>query len=365
MKKNIIMFGPSHGHNIEPFIDFFERNQEYSLTYIHQGPNTFTNFKNINFIPDQNVIHGRLRQVLRQHKGLIWVHGGFSWKKLLQLIILKNKESTLNINIWGELIPKLSLKSNLKAWIYRYIFKKTESIHFNWYSTEELLKPLQLANTHVFPWGLKNIFFKNESIKLQLESQKFIQGLNNESYNFFYPKSILSASSHDLIIPAAHTLKSMTSKKFKVYFWMGNTNDQELISKYKNMIKDLNLEDQIEFVKHGFLPFEDIKEIWAHIDCGLQIAKNDQLSTTLLEPMLMKKPVIASKIKPYEIFEDKFNTDLKLVELNSDAIAEKMKIAIEGQLFTDEELIKQQSIVANNFKFDENIERILEFFCKN
>ena len=82
-------------------------------------------------------------------------------------------------------------------------------------------------------------------------------------------------------------------------FLSGRLEDhRNLKAESHRMIKQLNLTDHIKFVEHGFLPFADIISIWKAVDCGLQIAAHDALSTSLMEPMLFKKEVIVSKIFP-------------------------------------------------------------------
>ena len=366
----ILMFGPAYGHNIKPFLDFFNKNHEqYLLTFIYSGKNTFainSEFKNIEFIELKKTIPSVLNLIktLRHSFHLIWNHGAYNIIELLLITCFKKKNSFFNINIWGERIPILASKNNFIGKLYKLVFNQSDIIQLNWYGTQKLiLDTFPNKETKVFPWGLDNQYFTETSEKLSEFSEKFIESLPSDKTKFFYPKSFSTASDHEAIIKACKILKQKNISNFVVYFWLGNITDENLEKKYTNLIKDYFLGDNIKIVKHPFLSFFEMKKIWEQMNVGLQIAINDQFSTTVLEPLLFKKEIIITNIFPYKKLIKLYpELELNLIVIKDKLIANEMNKYIEGKLSSYDLLEKRKQFVINEFNFEKNIIKMLDFY---
>lgn len=125
------------------------------------------------------------------------------------------------------------------------------------------------------------------------------------------------------------------------------------------------LKDFIKIEEHSYLPFYDMGKIWEVMDCGLQIVRNDQLSTTFLEPQLFKKELIASNIYPYQKYNEEFNVSIPLIDINSESVAKEMELLIKGVNKTADTVLEQRTdVVKENFVFEKNIKFLLKEFTK-
>lgn len=371
-KFSILMFGPAYGHNIKPFLQYFQDNTaEYTLTFVYSGRNDFAisnEFEQIQFVKiDKNIKSlVLLYKTLQKKHHLIWHHGAYNLIELLLISLFKRKESYFNINIWGERIPQLANSKNLRGLIYRKIFRNANKIQLNWYGTQKLMeKIVPTEQTAVFAWGLDKAYFQTEKKTIYSPfTQKFIAQLPQDKFKFFYPKSISTASDHLSLIEACKLLKEQNTKPFIVYFWLGNVNNKQLEQKYIQAIENHQLQKYIQIVKHPFLPFEDIVAIWKKMNAGLQIAINDQFSTTVLEPLLFEKELIITDIFPYQKLNEIYpELNLALCSRNAKAIANQMKKIISTTPSDKNELLQnRKQIVLKHFVFEKNLNKMLTYY---
>lgn len=351
------MTGPEQGHNIIPFWQHYSHHQEHKLEFLSRKGVAFSHRREgveyLNY-------RGRPFQLpkLMNHWDWVWVQGGFDWRLWLALELMKPATCSLCVTLWGEQLPQEALSGSWRGQIYRWLLRKADLVHCNWYGTADILSQLDLKNLWVQHWGMNREFLASEDRVDSIEGMRFIESLDPKLYKFFYPKSILSVSGHDLVIKACAELLDRGVENFKVYFWSGNVVDPELEEKCRFDVESLGLAQHIEFVKMGFLSYQEMRTIWSKMNAGLQIAKKDQLSTTLLEPMALGLPVIASRIGPYRRFEQKYGVQLGLVPLHESSLAKAMeKLIREGHRDTTD-LESLKSIVHRDFDFSKNVEQI-------
>jgi len=363
----IAMYGPSFGHNIVPFLDLFQQERKIRLLYIYRGKSDFPEKYNritfFKYAPRLSRIYS-LRKILNSNYQLIWFHRGYNPLTLLVFLFVRRKGTVFNINVWGEAIPRLLLKTNIKSRIFKIGFKRVDYIQANWYGTYNLLRKTTLRNIVMLPWGLEDKFYEKlpENLKLHTFTSGFIKEIPEGKYRFFYSKTIGYPSRHDLVIQAVKELVSDGVEDFIVFFWLGNNTNMALFEKYKSLIEKYNLHPYFRIVEHPFLPFEDYRTIYEKMDCGLQIAAQDQFSTTLTEAFAFKKEIIATRIEPYIILEEKFGLNLDLVELNVQEIANRMKKQIGGYITDPEEMKLRYDKLKEHFNFKTNIEAAIKFY---
>ncbi len=367
-KQKVVMYGPSFGHNIVPFLEFFNSSSKYQLVFIYRGELKFnTKFENVSFFKFTwhpiNIM--RLRKLFSSGISIIWVHGGNNPYILLAFKILKKRNTTITLNIWGEALLHSLMIKNIRSFLYMFILKRFDYLQCNWYGTYNILKELKFENGIVLLWGLdRQTFEKRQGIKRNLHPfiENFISGLPTGKLFFFYPKSFTKGSRHDLLIQALWKLKKEGLTNYHVIFWPGNIQDDEVYDKIRVMIQDMDLEREISIVKHPFIEFSDYMAIWDYMDCGLQIAEHDQLSSTFTEPLALRKDLIASKIEPYIIFEKEFDISLNLVELDIDILAERLRNFIKNRSVDNFELDRRAKIMKERYCFQDNIEKALQFY---
>jgi len=361
--------GRAGGHNIMPFLEYFNSSKEHNLTYLYSNDRTYyPKEENIAFYKFalSPLKFLRFLKLIRKPYDLIWYHGGHSGLIFFLFASLRRKKSTFIFNVWNEWLIHKAKKGGIKGWLFKSAVKKSDIVHCNWYGTAEVLRETGWNNNiKVFFWGLHREYFAtNTNIELEEETKQFIAALPPQKTKFFFPKSISPNSRHDLVIDAAEELVKNGVEDFVVYFWVGNTNDPELMEKYEEFIRQKGVEEQVKLVRHGFLPFRDMMHIWHHMDSGLQIAANEQLSTTFLEPQFFKKEIVVTDIPPYRIFNDKFPVNIPLVQLNANDIANEMKKIIKGGRTPGELLNQRHQIVKDNFNMYENLVKILEHYSQ-
>jgi hypothetical protein len=367
---NVVMFGPCYGHNIEPFLEFFQNRKTYKLSLVFIGSDFFSkskkfnriNFSKLNFNP-VNILKSIF--IIKEKPDLIWFHAS-SIYVLLLFLLFRKKKSLFVVNIWSEKIPRLIMENSFKGRLWKFALGKADYIQCNWYGTGELLKKsMEGREIVVHPWGLHNDYFKTEYDDLSDIALNFVKKLPEDKVKFYYPKSITFASDHIAIVDAVDLLVKKSITNFVVYFWMGNIIDEKKEKVLVDKIEKLGLTDYIKIEKHNYISYNDIKFIWSKVDVGLQIAIFDQLSTTLLEPMLVGKEVIATNIEPYRKLNSLYdNSKLKLIERDSRVLSEEMFFFIQGNR-TEKTLIEnRKEMVKTNFCFDTNIDDILSFYKK-
>ena len=362
------MFGPAYGHNIQPFIDFFETHSHHQLTFAYSGKNNFlTSSKHIAFIKySKNPLSlVRLAATIKKKYDIIWYHGAYDLNLLYMIHKFKDKNSKLIINVWGEHVPRIMLQNTNEAQKFYKYYNAADIIQCNWYGVRNLLKKkFPEQKLPVLQWGLDKAFFVEKNTNNVSETAAFfVKSIAKEKINFFYPKSFTEASDHDCIIEAVKLISDSGTTNFCVYFWTGNITRGNFENSAVEKIKNYQLNDYIKIEKHEFLSFSDMKTIWEAMNCGLQISINDQLSSTLLEPMLVKKELIATNIEPYRILNDKYpELQLSLIERSPDVLAVRMKEIINQQHTPESILENRKRVVEKEFNFEKNIQKMMDFY---
>ncbi|MFB6258275.1 MAG: glycosyltransferase [Flavobacteriales bacterium] len=360
----ILMFGPAKGHNVKRFLDHFQGSDEHELHYFYfTKPEHYqlASYDRIHWIPYYDPF--RLLKALRSKKDLLWVHNWTPLPILLFILLFRRRDVPINFNVWSEPVPLIARSSSLKGWFYRFFFRRCRTIQCTWFSTYDHIKALKGVNPVLLRWGMEEGWFhEDEKAPYMDETKDFLERLPRDKLRFFFPKSIGLYNRHDLIIEACRRLVQEGRQDFVIYFWLGNHNPPDKLEDYRQRIERHGLTPYIELVEHSFLPLQDIKAIWKTMDVGLQLLDKDQFSTSIQEAMLLKKELVASDIPPYRKFEEHFELDLELIPNEEKAIAARMRELLDGKRTDEEELEGRKAVLEKEYRFDQNIERMLNFF---
>jgi hypothetical protein len=361
------MYGPAYGHNIETFIEYFQHHKNYKVDFVFTGDDDFAKdekYAAINFIKIALYPHLIIQLIflIRKKPDLMWVHASNIYH-LLFLNFFRSKKTILNINIWSEKVPRLAAGNSFKGKLWKYILDKADYVQCNWYGTKKLVNEIVDTEVVVFPWGLHQDYFEDSNKEISKIAQDFVNGLPTDKVKFFYPKSITFASDHVAVVDATYDLVQKGVTNFVVYFWMGNVLDKGMELNLRAKINELNLNDYINIEQHNYISYSDIKFVWSKMDVGMQIAIFDQFSTSVIEPMLMQKELVITKIDPYiKLIELYPKIALKLTERSAVNISKEMNNYILGERSTDEVLNSRAQMVKDEFNFNENLEKMLLFY---
>lgn len=359
------MFGPGTGHNIVRFLDYFKEHPKHELTYYHYNGQKHFNLDDyqpqITFISPYALF--KLIRAIKNKQDLLWIHNWTPWPILILVRMFAKKSTIVNFNVWSEALPKMVKSGGVKASFYRSFFRYCDTLQCTWFSTLNLLKAQGFTNTVMLRWGMVEEKFTDLSeLKPSAFTSNFIDSIDPNKYNFFFPKSVSGGNRHDLIVEACKKLVDEGYKDFKIYFWLGNFNRSEQLDLIESQIKEFDISEQIAIIHHEFVSHEEIHLIWSKMDCGLQVLDADQLSTSFQEPQLYLKEIIASNIPSYQLFQKEFNVELNLIENTTESLHLRMKGLLEGEQTSEIELEKRKSVFENHYRFTANMPKILDYF---
>jgi len=358
--------GRAAGHNIMPFLEYFNTRKDLDFTFCYHEDRDFEPDElNIKFFKIKIYLPAilKLRKILRNDVDVIWFHGAHSPYIFALFQLFRKKKTTFIFNVWNEWILRAAAENTFRARVYRWAIKRADVLHCNWHGTAEVVKELGFHdNVKVYYWGLHPEYFTTETLPPVAETLKFFDWLPENKTIFFFPKSISSSSRHDLVIEAGKILKDKGVTNFKAVLWLGNRSNGELETGYEKLIDQLDVRELVDFYHHKFIPFNDIRLIWERVDCGLQIAVNEQLSTTFLEPQFFKKEIIVTDIEPYRIYNAKMGVALPLIKLDAQELAARMEDVINGKIPNRETLDFRSKVVHENFNILENIKKITKVY---
>lgn len=373
------MLGPGYGHNIQPWLEFFQaRSREYELSFLcSEFEFDRKRFSNIDIFERKSrwrQFFAYLRFVRKEKFDVLYIHGAYDWSgPLKRLLLARHKKSV--INFWGEhVIRKAKETPSFRDRIgYKILFSMTDYFFCNWYGTYDLFTqyfPKLKHKTKITPWGLHKDWFIDNRPPLSEFVEDFLAGIADDEIFVFWPKSIVKPVRYNLLIKAIAMLKTgeMREKveKLKVVIWLGNYVDKDLLQQYIGMLKELNVEGNIRFVEHPYVPFSDIYCMWQRSNFAINLVDNDQLSTAVLEPMLMGKDILLSDIAAYRYLNDKYDLRLNLVRNTPKDVAQGLaRLIVAGSCQEDQALLDYRcQVVREEFQFDRNAEKIMAFLSE-
>lgn len=359
----IALIGPGYGHNIEPYLKSLNKS-DHEVDFYYHNRNAFeSKFECLNFKKLSKSIFNLF--ISAKKYDVIWLMGG---GRLLYIIaflnFFKNSKCKLVIFPYSETLPRKSTEKTLSGKLTLIALSNFTLIHCGWYGLADLLHEKLNNKILIHPMGLSESYF-NISESPDLDIFKLIDKVADNTYNFYYPKSFTMSSRHDLVIEAVNQIKQdLNFPQFKVYFIGGNVEDVNRYNQLMEMIKNYSLENEIIILnKEKFFKTEDFNLLWKKMDCGLQIAERDGISTTIFEPLINKKELIITDIPPYRYLQDHFGFNLDLTSLDTLSIVEAMKGKIlETSIHDIVNKEKIYSIIREKYSFEKNFNTLLKNF---
>jgi len=371
----MLLIGPGRGHNILPIIeelnhqelfkvDFFCHNLEFSQVF----------YSNINFIPYSSNFIFELKKHLKllffgKKYDILFIQGGMHHILLTLIYILLIKSKKKIFCCWSNQIIDIATTKSRAQIIAKLIFKKSDFVFLNWHSIKERFEnnfPQWRHKAVLSLGGLHDSFFLPvTNITESNFVKKFLEEIPDQNIISFWPRSIIRANRHDLVIEAIAILKKMFPEileNFTLYLWGGNVEDKHYRLIIEKAILDNDLIKNIKIVDHPFVSFTDIRIIEKRSDFFIQISEHDILSTFIIEVMLQEKDVILSNIRPYQCLNEFYNFNILLVDNDPKIISEEIKNKILNINNQNKELLAtRKKICEENFKFSKNYPKLIEW----
>lgn len=162
-------------------------------------------------------------------------------------------------------------------------------------------------------------------MKLQLRDE---YGFSKDDFLLIYPADLVTGKNQEMIFKAVKILKNkIPSIKLLL------PGHQKMITEYRQMVKDMDIEDSVEFMGYR----RDIAKLVSMCDVSVSASRREGLPVNLIEALAIGKPIVATKVRGNsDIVEDGVNGFLveldnyeqmadKLMEIyNNPVLAEKM-----------------------------------------
>ncbi len=373
----VLMTGPGYGHNIQPWLEYYEnRSPGHQLFFLcNEFKFERRDFPHIHVL-EYGGRRGRLIRTLlslrKERFDVLYIHGAFSPSHALLLLYLVNCKRSV-VNVWGYSVLERARSAALgKRFLFRHVLGRVDNVFLNWHGTKarfESYFPHLRQKAVLTPWGLHNDWFQGGNVREPSEfTRNFLARISPGARVCFWPKSLVRPNRFDLVIAALDRIKSADPDllgDFVLYIWPGNVGDDAYRSELNAMVRDMQLQRHIVFVDHPYVAFADMYHLWQRADFGLNIADYDQLSTTVLEPMLLGKDVLLSDIEAYRFLNEEYSLGLELVRNEVEEVAAGLRRMLVGSHRPSQALLDhRRRVVEREFRFDTNVDKIMDFLAE-
>jgi hypothetical protein len=333
-KPKLLMTGPGHGINILKSLDYLNNDNAFETWFLTRffafNKADFPNIKVIEYHhPNKyfRLIKLFLRLFALPKFSLLFMQDNMGYDFFMIKWFLRYKK--LVFNIWSEYVIYNFNKNGLSGIISRVHLNSADSIICLWYGTYNKLiasdnKFEKIAR--VFPMGLMDSFFKDEPVKSEF-MKDFLKKITNDKFVLLNVRSISEYNEIEILLDAILLIKGNNPLLFNqllLIFWHGNNVDNFKLNYINDFIQNNHLEDMVWCVLHPFVPDSDIKNLIKRSNVVVNLVKHDQLSTSIYESMYLEKDLLCSDIEAYRILNEKYHTNLDLIENNPIIVADEI-----------------------------------------
>ncbi|HAT8499798.1 hypothetical protein JS87_15985 [Vibrio vulnificus] len=181
----------------------------------------------------------------------------------------------------------------------------------------------------------------------------------NDEITFFSPRAITPLYNINIILDVLHRLKVDYNLQFKCKFTFGF--GDEYLSSYKNKVKELGLEENIEWI--GYVLHGDMIKIYQESDLVFSLPSSDSSPKSVYEAMAIGVPVVVSNL-PWTKEKLEHNKHALIVNLSDvDAIAEQVYNLLTNDASCDDMVLNARNLVENNFSYNvemNKMEKLME-----
>lgn len=282
----------------------------------------------------------KIRKIIKEVKpDLVNAHYLTSYGFLGSII----KDRPLVVSTWGSDILVAPKKNIVYKKLTQFVLKRCNLVTSDSnFMSEEIVK-LGYDKNKVLtaPMGI-------DPSKFYIDKKN-----NNNNRTFLSMRTLCPNSNIDIILKA---FKELLQEEKEIKLILTNSGEDE--EKVLKLIKDLNLEEYIEFL--GFVDRDKVEELLKNCKIYLSIPNSDSTSVTLLEAMACGAfPIVSDLPANREWIEDNKNGFI-LKDNSVEELKQLMKKALnDNDLFEkvkerNESIIKSRAIWNDNMNFIEN-----------
>lgn len=351
-KKRMLLFGPGYGHNVEAKLQSLQDSDLFDVVFFaYRFDESFKEkYPNINYVPfvfcvnkmhpwrSLKSIWSLYKQVRHTGKYDVLYSLGEGGLMALLIFVLSRGKTKKAIEIWNVQILNSAkrYKTTLDK-MNKAVLKYADLVCQYWWGIREFFVQLFPDYEHKFlmyQLSYPDIYFSGE--RHEPESvfvRDFLASIPNDQLVCFWPRSIIPSNNHKLLLDSLGIIKKDNPdlmNNFKLYLWGGNVEDSKSRSCVEEAIRTHALEENVVIVDHPFVPQKDIFAIEERSDFFVQIAKDDILSTYIMEILCSGKPFVISNLRTFQFLNEKYGLKIDFVENDAKAIAERIVAIIQN-----------------------------------
>lgn len=351
-KLKMLLVGPGFGHNTKNVLDSFKGCDLWDVTFLATKLDSefVTEFQNIKFISYDCRLYPKrpfftLKNMLKlavyarfKEKYDVIYNLGMCGIMHAPLYLFARKKTILAFEIWSNtVLDSACSHKSFSEKIDAYILKKTDLVCQYWWGIKEKfvnLFPQYEDKWLMYQLSYPDIYFSDEKHQPESEFVKnFLARIPKDQIVCFWPRSIIPSTNHGLTIEALGKIKAEAPEllsKFKLYLWAGNIDDANSRKIIDDGIEKYGLQDNIEIVRHPFVPTNDIFAIEERTDFFINVVNADVLSTFIMEMICSKKPFVLSNLRTFQFLNEKYGLNIPMVDNNVDEVAVAIKTILMG-----------------------------------
>ena len=341
------MFGPGHGHNVESKLKSLKDTSLFEVVFVaYKFDESFRQkYPYIKYIPSKFIISKRhLFQSLKSlwhlykqvrhtgHYDVVYSLGMGGAAGAL-FFFLSRKETKRALEIWSNhILDNASNPCSFIQKLEKYMIKHADFICQYWWGIRERfieLFPEYESKFLMYNLTYPDIYFSNDRHKPESDFVRaFLEKIPDNQIVCFWPRSFIPSNNHPLLLDSLGIINKknpMLLDNFKLYLWGGNVQKESQVHLIEHSIKKNQLIGHVEIVEHPFVPQNDIFAIEERSDFFVQIAKDDILSTFIMEILCSGKPYVLSNLRTFQFLNEKYDLNVDLTENEEEAIAAKIE----------------------------------------
>lgn len=175
---------------------------------------------------------------------------------------------------------------------------------------------------------------------------------------------ITPSKGHDLAIKAiAELIRNGYRLKLKIVGGVIQSYHQDYLNKLKAMVKELNIEDCVEFT--GDVSYNQMPIYYDQAQILVDIVPSGGFDKVMLEAMASGVITLSSNRYVESVFPEHLRTELFFENGNEIELISKLRLIIDKKLWLNESIMSEfRNIVVKNYSLDKFIDRISDIFNK-
>ena len=260
-----------------------------------------------------------------------------------------------------HMIPKYVILAAPIALIYKkpiYLWYTGVSVHWQLrlavlfckkvFTAHEAAMRIETSKRIITGHGIDTDKFKIKNLKLKINDEITILSVGR----------ITPSKQHDFVIRAiANLIKSDYNLKLKIVGGVIQNYHQEYFESLKKLVKDLRVDEKIEF--SGPISYDEMPEYFQNADILINAVPFGGLDKVVLEAMAAGIIPLTSNSAFLTVFPKSIAQNLVFKEGDIEDLKIKLRFVLDKKLYQDEALRRElRNIIVQNHNFDNLISKI-------